>query len=133
MHDIWGEGDDVLPREVAKRFMERKHFTDIQRSRYLTKLDREILSALLVSIQFATQVNMGARFDKADIIAAQNLSRDLVRTFHKLLPKTEQWDKNSRLEDYGETILYTAKLVPEYNDLEVLRSRRKKKKKGKHK
>lgn len=133
MHSIWGEGDDVLPREEALRFMRSKHFNEYQRTKYLTKLDRELLSSLLVSIGFAEEESEGSRFDKSDIIAAQNLSRDLVRSFHKYLPKAEQWDKNSRAEDIEENVLFTAKLVPEYNDFEILIHKRKKKKKGKHK
>lgn len=135
LHDIWGEDpENIIPRETAKEYMRSKHFTENQRSRLLTKWDRQLLASIIVSTQLARgEQDQALRFDISEVEAAHRLSRDLVGVFIKSLSHSEQWDKNVRHGVMERGIIYTVRLAPEYNDWESHRPHKRKKKQHKHK
>lgn len=135
LHDIWGEDpENIIPRETAKEYMRSKHFSENQRSRLLTKLDRQLLASIIVSTQLArVEQEQALRFDRSEVEVAHRLSRDLVGVFIKSLAHSEQLDKNVRHGVMERGIIYTARLVPENTDWESPGHRRKKKKHRKHK
>lgn len=122
----------MASREEAKRFMSRMHFSENQRSRYLTKLDRELVAAATVRQSLVEQGydNLGEN-NRQLLEATQQLSRDLVGVTHKRLPKFEQWDKNARTILPEERILFTANLIPQSVDWELPRKLHRKKRKRK--
>ena len=137
LQDIWGEEpENIIPREAAKKFMRRKHFSESQRSRFLTSLDRQLIASIAVSIKLSEQVvgepDRVLNCDASEVKAAHDLTRDLVGAFIKSLPISEQVDKNARTTIPEARRLYTARLIPEYNDWESHKPPKKRKKHGKH-